>query len=158
MKKWVRRIRAAVGIGLTWAAAWFGAGMMLLFVVGFGAADVPFPLFFGLLGFLAGATFSGILGIVARRRRFDQMSLPSFAGWGALGGVLLAAVVNFVAGPGGDLLVVVPVFALAGAISAAGTLALARRAENRGRLDANELSPESVVPGQKGQGRIGSGD
>jgi hypothetical protein len=134
--KWLKRVRAAVGIGLTWAVAWFAAGMALLLVVGFGAADVPFPLFFGLLGFLAGATFSGLLGIFARRRRFDQLSLPRFAGWGALGGVLLAGVVNLVAGPGGELLVVIPVFALAGAISAAGTLALARRAERRAFLDA----------------------
>ena len=140
MKKWLRRIRAAVGIGLTWAAAWFGAGMALLLVVGFGAADVPFPLFFGFLGFLAGATFSGILGIVARRRRFDQMSLASFATWGAVGGALLAGVVNFAAGPGGDLLVVIPVFALAGAVSAVGTLALARRGQARidARTDATE--------------------
>jgi len=128
---WLRRIRAAIGIGLTWALAWFGAGLVLLLVVGFGAADVPFPLFFGLLGFLAGATFSGLLGILGRRRRFDQMSLPRFATWGALGGLLLSAILVVAAGPGGDVLVMSTVFALAGAISAAGTLALARRAEGR---------------------------
>ena len=94
MGNWTRRIRAAVGIGLTWAAAWFGAGMVLLLIVGVGAADVPFPLFFGLLGFLAGATFSLLLGIVARHRRFDQLSLPRFAGWGAVGGLLLSGVVS----------------------------------------------------------------
>ena len=131
MKKWLRRIRAAIGIGLAWAVAWFGAGMVLLFVVGFGAADVPFPLFFGLLGFLAGATFSGLLGIFARRRRFDQMSLPRFATWGALGGILLSGILVPVTGAVSDLLVLVPVFAIAGAISATGTLALARRAAGR---------------------------
>jgi len=136
MKKWMKRIRGAIGIGLTWAAAWFGAGLLMLLVVGFGAADVPFPLFFGLLGFLSGAAFSVILSVVAGRRRFDQMSLPRFAGWGALGGVLIAGVVAFAAGPGGEFLVVGPVFGLAGAISAAGTLALARRAEKRELLDA----------------------
>jgi hypothetical protein len=129
MKNWLTRIRAAIGVGVVWGLAWLGAGLLLLLVVGFGAADVPFPLFFGFLGFLAGATFSGILGIVGRRRRFGEMSLPRFAGWGALGGLLLSVIVNLVAGPGGDMLVVAPVFALAGAISAMGTLALARRAE-----------------------------
>src|SRR3712207_8966584 len=29
MKKWGRRIRAAIGMGLTWGAAWFGAGILL---------------------------------------------------------------------------------------------------------------------------------
>lgn len=111
--------------------------MLLLLVVGLHAADVPFPLFFGLLGFLAGATFSGILGIVGRRRRFDQMSLPRFAVWGALGGLLLSGVVAVAAGPTGDFLVVGTVFALAGAISAAGTLALARRGEEGSLLDAD---------------------
>lgn len=149
MKKWLRRIRAAVGVGLTWAAAWFGAGMMLLLVVGLDAADVPFPLFFGLLGFLAGAAFSGLLGLLGRRRRFEQMSLPHFAGWGAIAGVLLAGVVTIAAGPGGEFLVLGPVFALAGAISAAGTLALARRAEERALLDA---STEAARPTLAGEG------
>ena len=99
MGKWMRRLRAAVGIGLTWAAAWFGAGMVMLFVVGFGAADVPFPLFFGLLGFLAGVTFSGVIGVIERRRRFDQMSLPRTAGWGAFGGLLLLSAVLLVLAP-----------------------------------------------------------
>lgn len=85
MKKWLRRIRGAIGISLIWAGAWFGAGLTLLLLVGVGAADVPFPLLFGLLGFLAGITFSGVLAIVEGRRRFDQLSLPRFAGWGASG-------------------------------------------------------------------------
>ena len=143
MKKWLRRLRGAIGMGLTWAAAWFGAGMVLLLVVGVGAADVPFPLFFGFLGFLAGATFSGILGIFARRRRFDEMSLPRFAVWGALGGLLLSGIVALAAGPGAEILVLGPVFAAAGAISAAGTLALARRAEERELPDANAEAVEA---------------
>lgn len=144
MKKWLRRMRGAIGMGLTWAAAWFGAGLILLLVVGFGAADVPFPLFFGLLGFLAGATFSGVLGTVEGRRRFEQMSLPRFAGWGALGGLLLSGILVLATGLGGEFLVLGPVFALAGAGSAAGTLALARRAQERASLDANA---EAAQPG-----------
>ena len=131
MHKWLRRIRAAIGVGLTWAAAWFAVGMILLLIVGLHAADVPFPLFFGLLGFLAGAAFSGILGLLAGRRTFDQMSLPRFALGGAFGGLLIAGIVNVAAGPGPDLMVIGPVFALAGSISAAGTLAIARRGEKR---------------------------
>lgn len=146
MGKWMRRLRAAVGIGLTWAAAWFGAGMVMLFVVGFGAADVPFPLFFGLLGFLAGVTFSGVIGVIERRRRFDQMSLPRTAGWGAFGGLLLAGGLAVAAGVGGALPVLAPVFAAAGATCAAGTLALARRATDRAQLGGarDTALPEST--------------
>lgn len=118
-----------MGMGLTWAVAWFGAGMILLLVVGFGAADVPFPLLFGLLGFFAGAAFSGVLAIAERHQHFEQMSIPRFAGWGALGGLLLSAVL--LAGLGGEALVLGPVFALAGAASAAASLLLARRAQAR---------------------------
>jgi hypothetical protein len=144
VKKWLRRIRGAVGIGLTWAAAWFGAGLMLLLVVGVGAADVPFPLFFGFLGFLAGTMFSALLGIFAGRRKFAEMSLPRFAGWGALGGLLLSGIVGMAAGAAGELLVLGPVFALAGAISAAGTLALARAGEKRALLEATSGAAGSV--------------
>jgi hypothetical protein len=136
MAKWLKRIRAAIGMGVVWGVAWLGAGLVMLLIVGPGAADVPFPLFFGFLGFLAGATFSGILGLVGRRRRFEEMSLAGFAGWGALGGLLLSGIVNLIAGPGGDMLVVAPVFAIAGAISAMGTLMLARRAEESRVLES----------------------
>ena len=136
MKKWLRRFRGAIKMGLTWGFAWFAAGMVLLLIVGPDAADVPFPLGFGFLGFLAGITFSGVLTSLARRRRFDQMSLPRFAGWGAVGGLLFSGIFVLAAGLGGDaFLVLGPVFALAGAGSAAGSLALARMAEDRALLD-----------------------
>jgi hypothetical protein len=130
MKRLLRRIRGALGLGLTWALAWFGAGMVLLLIVGPDAADVPFPLGFGLLGFLAGVTFSGVLGLVEGRRRFEQMSIPRFAGWGALGGLIFSGVFVAVAGLGGAALAVLaPVFALSSAACAAGSLALARKAD-----------------------------
>lgn len=146
MKTWRRRIFAAIRMGLTWALAWFGAGMALLVVgLAFGAtADVPFPILFGLFGFLAGTAFSGVLGIVEGRRRFDQMSLPRFTGWGAVGGLLLTGIFVSLAALAGDktplrnLEVLVPVFTLAGAGSAAGVLALARRAEERELLETGE--------------------
>lgn len=135
MKKWLRRVRGAIGMGLTWAMAWFAAGMILLVIVGLGAADVPFPLFFALLGFLAGVMFSAILGIVERGRSFDQMSLPRFAAWGAAGGLLLSGIMSAFIG-GGAFLVLGPVFALSGAACASGSLALARMATRREGLHA----------------------
>ncbi len=77
-------------------------------------------------------TFSGVLGLAEGRRTFDEMSLPRFAAWGGLGGVLLSVLFILVAGLGGDLLLVLgPVFGLAGAGCAAGSLALARQADDR---------------------------
>lgn len=139
MTHWLRRIRGALGMGVAWALAWFGAGIALLLVVGPDAADVPFPLGFGLLGFLAGVSFSAVLGLVEGRRRFDEMSLPRFAGWGAVGGLVLAAGFTVVAALLGaadlDIVAVLgPVFGVAGAGSAAGSLALARMAEEPARL------------------------
>lgn len=148
MRKWTTRLRAAAAVGMAWAAAWFGAGMLLLLVVGPDAADVPFPLFFGLLGFLAGTAFAGLLSAFAGKRRFDQMSVPRFATWGAVGGLILAAGVRVVAGPDAELLALGPIFAAAGAVSASGTLALARRATAGelpdGRMDALESEREPL--------------
>lgn len=134
--RWLRWLRGAIGMGLTWALGWFAAGMVVRLIVGPGTDDVPLPIRFGIVGFLAGVTFSGVLGVVERRRGFDQMSLPRFAGWGAVGGLVLFGAFAMTAGPAGEPLVLAPLFALAGAGSATGTLALARKAGGRESLDA----------------------
>ena len=53
---------------------------MLLLVVGIGAADVPFTLFFRLHGRLAGVTFSGILRILRPAEVRGNVAF-GFAGW-----------------------------------------------------------------------------
>jgi hypothetical protein len=145
MRNWLRRIRGAIGMGFTWAAAWFAAGSVPRWVFGFNA-DVPFPLVFGVLGFIAGVIFSGLLVLTEGRRRFDQMSLPRFAGWGALAGLLLSALfVRAASLGGGDALVIAPTFALACAASASGSLALARRAVRRELLDIRRDTAEAEL-------------
>ena len=127
MGKWLRRIRGAIGMGFTWGAAWSGAGFVLAVVTGF-KADAPFPLIFGVLGFFAGVIFSAFLALTEGRRRFDQMSLPRFAAWGATGGIVLSAVFAKAASlDWGDVLLIAPTFAVACAVCAAGSLAVARR-------------------------------
>jgi hypothetical protein len=135
MKTWGRRIRAAIGMGLTWGAAWFGAGILLARVPGF-YSDLPFALLFAPLGFVTGIIFSGILVVVERRRRFDRVSLSRFAGWGAASGLLLSgifvvAAVLRGASLWGEFLVFGPPLAMASAVCAAGSLAMAKRAERR---------------------------
>ena len=131
MGKWMRRIRGAIGMGFTWGAAWSVAGLVPRWLFGFNP-DVPFPLVFGVLGFIAGVMFSGLLMLTEGRRGFEQLTLPRFAAWGAVGGFLLSAIFTRAASLGwADALAIAPAFAVASAICASGSLALARRAGMR---------------------------
>ena len=135
MTQWGRRIRGAIGMGLTWGLAWFGAGMLLARVPGF-YSDLPFALLFAPLGVACGMIFSGILVVLERGRPLDRLSLPRFAAWGAGSGLLLSGL--FVVGaalrgasPLGEFLLFGPALAIASSACAAGSLALARRDERR---------------------------
>lgn len=135
MKAWGRRIRAAIGMGLIWGFAWSGAGALLARLPGIDS-DLPLPLLFAPLGFVTGILFSVILAGIEGRRGIERTSLPRFAAWGAASGLLLSGI--FVAGAAlrgasmlGEFLVFGPPLAMAGAVCAAGSLAIARRAERR---------------------------
>jgi hypothetical protein len=131
MRTWLRFIRGAIGMGVMWGAAWFAAGSVPRWVFGVNT-DAPLPLVFGLFGFFAGIVFSAVLALTEGRRSFDQMSLPRFAGWGAIGGLLLSALVAKAGSLGwGDVLALAPTLAIASAVSASGSLAMARRAVRR---------------------------
>ncbi len=145
MNKWTRRIRAAVGMGLTWAAGWGVIGLLIglaSYVVPMdwflSVFDAPLPAL-ALPGFFGGAAFSTVLGIAGRRRRFDQLSLPIVTAWGAIGGLLLTIIPVLAVGPGvvtAALATVLGTLTLLSAASAAGTLMLARRAEDRVSISA----------------------
>jgi len=131
-------------MGFTWAAAWFAVGFVPRWVLGI-ESDLPFPILFGGLGFIAGVTFSGLLVLTEGRRRFDQMSLPRFAAWGVVGGLLISAL--FVRGTSlgwGEVTAISTMFAVACAACASGSLALARRAVRGELLDrrADATEPE----------------
>ena len=158
MRKWLRRIRGAIGMGFTWGAAWSGAGIVLAVVTRF-RADAPFPLVFGVLGFVAGVIFSALLALIEGGRRLDQMSLPRFAGWGAMGGLLLAALFARAASlGGGDVLAVAPTFALACAVCASGSLAMARRAVRRDLPDSRGETAEAALTDLEKRKLLGEGD
>jgi len=126
-----QRVRAALRIGLMWAAAGCGAGLLLARVSSF-RPDLPFALLFAPLGFAAGITFAGILAVIERRGEIDHASLPVFAGLGAVSGLVLSGL--FVAGAAlrgssawGEFLLFGPGLVLGSAVCAAGSMALARR-------------------------------
>jgi hypothetical protein len=138
MAKWLRRARGVIGIGVTWAVAWGLVGSLPRWLFGFNT-DAPLPLIFGVLGFFAGVLFSGLLMLTEGRRGFEQLTLPRFAAWGGVGGVLLSAIFTRAASLGvGDVLAIVPIFAVACAACASGSLALARRARMK-ELPETEL-------------------
>jgi hypothetical protein len=143
---WVRRVRAAVGMGLTWAVGWA--------LVGFGIEEIhniwPNPLG-GLVdiwpaalafpAFFSGLTFSAVLGIAGRRRRFNEFSIPRFAAWGAAGGLvvgliptaMIAVGLASLSNPPDNVWLITAMISGASAslsaVSAAGSLVLARKAE-----------------------------
>ncbi len=146
MKRWLKRLRGAVGMGLSWALAWgFVGGLLggLFFALGGGPA-MALAMFTdaGLAGFVLGGSFSVVLAMEGRGRAFDGISLLRFTIWGAVGGLLVCAplVLGMLGAAGWSvglkLLVAASVMAVLGAGSAAGTLALARRAEDRQLLHA----------------------
>lgn len=157
MTGWVRRIRGALGMGITWALAWALGGILIgvaSFVVNldwfFRVFDAPLPAL-GIPGFFAGAFFSIVLGIAARNRRFSELSMPRFVAWGALGGVMLTlfpallvavGLATPAAGSGvwTSLGVIAAPFVLLSAGCAAATLAIARRGERGAHLASGSVS------------------
>lgn len=151
MSQWLRRVRGAVGTGLTWAVAWALVGVLtgiastllpgLPWDSFFRIFDAPLPAL-AIPGFLGGLLFAVVLGVAERRRRFDELSLARFAAWGALGGLLLSLVPAALVAAGlatlGPEVRLWPLTAflsapltLLSALSASGSLLLARRGRDR---------------------------
>jgi hypothetical protein len=156
--KLLKRIRGAIGMGLTWAVGWGTAGVMIgvasnllpglpwdRFLKVF---DAPLPAL-AIPGFFAGVFFSIVLGIAGRNRRLDELSLGRFFAWGAVGGLLLtmfpfALVAAGFASREGSAIgtweiisVITGPFVLLGAASASVTLMLARKAERNELRERN---------------------
>ncbi len=102
MRKWLRRIRGAIGMGFTWGAAWSGAGIVLAVVTRFFARAASL-------------------------------------GWG-------------------DVLAVAPTFALACAVCASGSLAMARRAVRRDLPDSRGETAEAALTDHEKRKLLGNGD
>jgi len=160
MKQWLRRLRGAVGMGLIWAAGWALVGVLIgvtskvlpglpFWDSFFDVFDAPLPAL-AIPGFVGGVLFAVVLGTAGRRRRFEELSLPRFAAWGAVGGLLLSLVPAVLVAVGlaslerSDLglwqitAVISAPLILLSAVSASVSLLLARRAESRELLEAGE--------------------
>lgn len=149
MKKWLRRIRGAVLMGLTWAIAWGVVGGLIMegIVDPHGRILDMWPQTLAIPGFLGGVVFSVVLWLTEGRRRFDELSILRVAAWGAVAGLLLCGLAVGVLGASSLLravLIIVPV-TLMSAGSAAGSLALARMARKPELLDARANATDSTL-------------
>lgn len=152
MRGWIRRIRGAIGIGLTWAVGWAPIGALVGLVVGgvfgfpLGGIALDYAELFAVLGFVGGGIFSTVLRITEGSRRFDELSLPRFTAWGALGGLVLGGLAVGVSVVGLELNLIgwatIGVAGLLGGASAAGTLSVARAADDRSLLEEGESVEE----------------
>ncbi len=151
MRNLLRRIRGALGMGVTWFVGGFLAGGLIELVHNIwpnplgGAVDI-WPMTLGLPLFVGGILFSFVLAVAGRRRRFDELSIPRFALWGAIGGVLEslfpAVMVGLgLASPNVPLWQITVSMAIplsvASAVAASTTLWVARLAEDRELLEVS---------------------
>jgi hypothetical protein len=157
--RWIRRIRSALTMGITWAVAWAAAGVgigVLSIVLPalpwdrfFAVFDAPLPAL-AVPGFVGGVLFSVVVGALGRRLRFDELSIPRFAAWGAIGGLLLSLVPDVMSLLGLATLnralpfpfaiaamISVPAMLL-GSASASASLWIAQRAERRALRAAHD--------------------
>jgi hypothetical protein len=137
VKKWLRRIRDSVAMGLTWAAVWAVLSVLIgtitEFLSGYPVETVVDNFMaLAMPGFLGGVIFSTVLWFTEGGRRFDELSLPRLAAWGAVVGLLLG-VLPFALGTPSDrfplwLLVVVLIASttLLSTVSAVGSALLFR--------------------------------
>ena len=162
-------------MGLAWAAGWAVMGILIGVMSNllpglpwnrlFDVFDAPLPAL-AIPGFFAGIFFSIVLGIAGRRHKFEELSLPEFAAWGAAGGFLLAVLPAALfasglatisetgRGPLELLAIISAPFTVLGAISAVVTLLIARRAKVRDPLAALEDSLAGELPEATGDLRI----
>lgn len=170
MITWMKRLRGAVVLALTWAVAWAVGGILigassivlpwLPWDAFFRVFDAPLPAL-AIPGFVGGLIFSAVLGVAEHRRQFEELSAARFAAWGALGGLLLTLIPASAVLLGSatvvegahelwplTLILVVPLTALSAA-SASGSLWLAKRSDTTHALPpADDVADLWLADGQ----------
>ena len=132
MQRLLRRLRAVVGIGLTWAVGWGLVGALLTAVVRIfrpgdfdaGENELVAAALFAMAGFLCGSAFSLLFALAERRRAVADLSVRRASVWGGLGAGALPFLTTMT-----DSMAIL--FAPLGAAFAAGAVALAKQAVRR---------------------------
>ncbi len=127
-----RKLRGIVGVGLTWGLIWAALGALLGIVYGVlspqdvdpGESPVDIARMLGIAGFISGAGFALMLALLERGRTLRDVSRSRVALWGVVGGAIIPLLTSV---DDSQVFWTCPV----GALLAAGTVAVARRAEHR---------------------------
>lgn len=128
MSKILRSLRGLLGIGLTWGIVWaavmIAVGMITEVVdpdsIDPGEEPIVLGAMVGLVGFISGLVFGGLLSIAERQKTISDLSLSRVAMWG----ILVSAAFPLLAGK--DIRMMLFLGPL-GAVSALASVALARR-------------------------------
>jgi hypothetical protein len=152
MKSAMRRIRGGLGIGLAWAigAALVGGAIELVDNVLPGVfpwiqrVDM-WPQTLAIPGFIGGVIFSIVLGIAARNRRFSELSVPRFAIWGAVAGIVVGGLALSIGAP----VAFIGITTFAAALAASGSLTVARMAEKRALPNIHDAEGTLIDAGSR---------
>ena len=159
----IRRLRGSLGLGVLWAAGAFAVGGVIELVHNIwpnplGAAVDIWPATLALPAFFGGMAFATVLAIAGRKRRFDELSLPVVASWGALGGLVVSLIPAVMVGLGlatpniplwQITLGLMGPYVVGGAAAASGSLALARHADDRALRADDEAMAEAGLTAEE---------
>ena len=171
MKTWLRKLRGVVSIGAIWGLACSVLGFAIGAIVSMIWPEilpstvvryvVDLTLGYGVVGFVLGSGFAGVLATMHGRKTFEELTLGRGALWGALAGVGMSTVLGLVfiglgLGRGLPLADLISIFVVPtctfGALTAglgAGTVSLARRAP--AELEAGAVRHESKLLADSGE-------
>jgi hypothetical protein len=145
MKNWQRQVRDAVVMGLAWALVWAPVAVLIgtKIVDPDNSMDEMWVVIGAYPGFLCAVIFSAVRSVAERGRRLAELPLARAGAWGALAGVLVG-VFPFTVGTATTALplwllgvMVIGTITLMSAVSAVGSVLLARMAKKREFRDAS---------------------
>lgn len=141
MSRWLRRLRGFLGVGVTWGIGWSAVGALMMSIVllldpaSIDAGDFTGMLgVFFTLGVISGSVFSLALAVLESRKSIRELSAGRMAVWGAVGASLLPLLTPV---PDDNAIIMAPI----GALFAAGSVALAKRAALRDEEEPDRLAP-----------------
>ena len=137
----IRILRGVLGTAAAWSLAWIPLTLATWSIAAlFGSGPPleswgPMVAYAAFRGAMSGAAFATVLAIAGRRRTFESLRMRDMVRWGALGGIVAPAIslgamalTTAVAIPPLSFGLGLSFASILGAVSAGGTLWIARRA------------------------------